>query len=146
MRDKITDGLRLVNDEEKLNDLPIHYRYDDYISEDGIEVRVRRLYPVRETPCFYMVIDHWSMLIQKRNPDRIPKTRRVSKDSMRRFCYPTKKEALHSYKKRKLSQIGHAEFAMVKAKSAYGAIKDLTEDFDVIDCGRPDYWDSLNFD
>ncbi len=91
----ITDALKKRDSEESLNDLPVHYRYDDYMYEDGVEVMVRRFYPVRETPCFYMVIDHWSMMIQKRIPDRKPKTRRVSKDSLRRFCYPTKEEALH---------------------------------------------------
>lgn len=142
----ITDALKKRDSEESLNDLPVHYRYDDYMYEDGVEVMVRRFYPVRETPCFYMVIDHWSMMIQKRIPDRKPKTRRVSKDSLRRFCYPTKEEALHSYKKRKLSQIGHAELAIAKAQQAYSAVKDLTGDFDKLDCGRPDYWDNLNFE
>lgn len=129
--------------------MPVHYRYDDYMLEKGVEVRVRKFYPVRETPCFYMVIDEFENHMKNATTDRKLKTKRVSKDGLRRHCYPTKEQALHSYKKRKLSQIGHAELAIAKAKQAYEAVKSIrvgTIDFDKLDCGRPDYWDNLNFD
>ena len=131
--------------------MPVHYRYDDYMLEEGVEVRVRKFYPIRETPCFYMVIDEFENHMKNVTKGRELRTRRVSKDSLRRYCYPTKKEALHSYKKRKLSQLGHAELAISKASQALKALeanKSILEnqDFDKLDCGRPDYWDNLNFD
>lgn len=126
--------------------MPVHYRYDDYMLEEGVEVRVSKFYPVRETPCFYMVINEFENQMKSVTTGRELRTKRVSKDGLRRYCYPTKEQALHSYKKRKLSQIGHAELAIAKAKQAYTAVQDLTNGFDKLDCGRPDYWDNLNFD
>ena len=132
-------------------EMPVHYRYDDCMLEDGVEVRVRKLYPVRETPCFYMVIDEFENHMKNVTTSRKLKTKRVSKDGLRRHCYPTKEQALNSYKKRKLSQIGHAELAIAKATQVLKALESnkLTlenKGFDTLDCGRPDYWDNLIFD
>lgn len=47
---------------------------------------------LRETPCGYWILDG-------------KKEKWVGKTSMRRFCYPTKKEAWHNFKCRKKKQI-----------------------------------------
>ena len=129
-----------------MKDMPVHYRYDDHMLEGGVEVRVSEFYPIRETPCFYMVVSEWQKFALSVQPNRKVKPKRVSKNSLRRYCYPTKAEALKSYKKRKLAQIGHAELALAKANQALAAINENTQEFDTLDCGRPDYWDCLNFD
>ena len=128
------------------NDFPVHYRYDDYMLEEGVEIRVRKFYPVRETPCFYMCVDEFEKHMMNVTTGRKPRTKRVSKDGLRRYCYPTKEQALHSFKKRKLSQIGHAELAIAKAQQAYSAIQSKDSIEDNLNCGRPDYWDNLHFD
>ena len=138
-----------INDLNK--GMPVHYRYDDYMYEEGVEVRVKKFYPIRETPCFYMVIDEFENHMASVTTGRKLRTKRVSKDGVRRYCYPTKEQALHSYKKRKLSQIGHAELAIAKATQAIKALdenKSILENqgFDILKCGRPDYWDNLTFD
>jgi hypothetical protein len=130
----------------KAKKLPVHYRYDDYMLEGGVGIRVRKFYPLRETPCFYMVVNEFENKMLKITKGRSPKTKRVSKNGVRRYCYPSKEQALHSYKKRKLSQIRHAELSLAKANQALFALKDLNNDFDNLDCGRPDYWDNLIFD
>jgi len=122
-------------------DMPIHYRYEDYATESGLEIKVSKFYPVRETRCFYFVTNEWENESWIKNPSQ----RRVSKDSMRRYCYPTKKEALHSYKMRKRSQIQHAEFALAKAERALSKLEHTDREFDNLFAGRPDYWDGLNF-
>jgi len=131
---------------ELTNGFPVHYRYDDYMYKDGVEVKVSKFYPIRETRCFYLVINQFENNLKDITKGRELRTKRVSKDGVRRYCYPTKQEALHSYKKRKLAQIGHAELAMAKAQQVLFAIKDKVDDFDNLDCGRPDYWDNINFE
>lgn len=130
-----------------MSEFPVHYRYSDCASKEGVKVKVSRFYPVRETPCFYIVIDEFEKHIQSVTKGRKPRTRRVSKDSLRRYCYPSKAEALRSYKKRKETQIRHCEYSLAIAKQAlYGLdkLKDNTDD--VIKIGRPDYFDGLVFD
>ena len=41
-------------------DLPIHYRYNDCVHEEGLNITVSKFYPTRETPCFYFVVDEWA--------------------------------------------------------------------------------------
>lgn len=132
---------------EILKNLPIHYRYNDCVHEKGLNITISRFYPVRETRCFYFVVNEYDAKAWVTNP----KERRVSKDALRRYCYPTKKEALHSFKMRKKSQIWHAEFALAKASASLITLQDREKqlgekDFDDISAGRPDYWDTLNFD
>lgn len=123
-----------------MKDLPVHYRYEDYITYEGVEIRLNKFYAVRETPCFYFVIDEWAKVLSN------PRQRRVSKDSLRRHCYPCKDQALHSYKMRKKSQIRHNELALAKANAALNALNDITEGFDSLTTERPDCWDSIIFD
>lgn len=129
-----------------MKEFPTHYRYDDYAHEDGVEVRVREFYPIRETPCFYIIVDEFEKHMMNMQTGREPRTKRVSKDGLRRSCYPSKEQALKSFKARKRSQIGHNEFALAKARQALFAVEAEKDEFDKLECGRPDYWDSLNFD
>ncbi len=127
--------------------MPVHYRYNDHVTEEGLDIRVTKFYPVRETRCFYFVVDEWQNKTWVNNK----RERRVSKDSLRRYCYPTRKEALHSYKKRKQSQIWHAEFALAKAEASINKLQSMEKclgekEFDIVSAGRPEFWNTLNFD
>ncbi len=31
--------------------MPVHYRYDDYMREEGVQIRVRKFYPILLTLC-----------------------------------------------------------------------------------------------
>ncbi len=70
------------------------YRYTDDWDEDGIVSGIweHRYTEVSETPCGYWVIPEYRYG---------NKQKWVSKTAIRRLCYPTKKEALNSYIKRK---------------------------------------------
>ena len=122
--------------------MPVHYRYNDSVHEEGLNIKVSRFYPIRETKCFYFVVEEW----QNKSWITTKIEKRVSKDSLRRYCYPTKKEALHSYKMRKNSQIWHAEFAIAKAQAAILKLESTDKEFDNVSAGRPAYWDCLTFD
>ena len=117
--------------------LPIHYRYDDY----AFEIRVTKFYPSRETKHCYFVVDEWNkylidMISKGGGREMLKKVeRRVLKNSVRRYCYPTKSEALNSFKMRKISQIKHAEFSLSKAKIALRNLEDVTDNFDSIRLG-----------
>lgn len=104
---------------ELYNGLPIHYRYNDCAYLNGLEIKITKYYPVRETKCCYFVIDEWAKHLIKIGGDRLKsRQRRVLKNSLRRYCYPTKDEALHSFKMRKEAQVRHCEFSLAKAKQA----------------------------
>lgn len=127
-------------------DLPIHYRYEDCATEDGLTIEVRKFYPVGETNCFYLVISDYDKTCLSFGNDRHIKPRKVSKNALRSYCHSSMDKALYSYKKRKESQIRHNEFALSKGKAALNKLHDVKIGVESFDCGRPDYWDQLNFD
>jgi len=127
-------------------DLPTHYRYDDYAHKDGVEIKVTKFFPIRETKCCYFVICERDYISEKDFIYPNPRIRRVMKGALRGYCHPTIDSALYSYKKRKESQIGHNEFALAKAKAALNRLAGVKSGLDSFDAGRPDYWDQLNFD
>lgn len=133
-----------------MKDWPVHYRYSDYSFAEGVEVKVSKFYPIRETPCFYIVIDEFEKHMKKVSNGREPRTRRVSKDGLRRYCYPTKQEALNSFKARKRSQISHCQLAFATATQALKGLATPSETpgeiQDCIKVGRPDYFDNLFFE
>lgn len=128
-------------------DSPTHYRYNDYAHEAGLEIKVTRFFPVRETKCCYFVISEHEIVHNLKNfihPN--PRVRKVLKGALRGYCHPTMEDALYSYKKRKEAQIGHNEFALAKANRSLAALEGVDSGFNKLSAGRPDYWDQLNFD
>ena len=115
--------------------------------ESGLEIRVTKYYPSRQTEfCYFVVSEHEKFLI-KIGGDRLKRReKRILKNSVKRFCYPTKREALYSFKKRKMSQVYHAEFSLAKATQSLKFLSEYTDEFDIKHAGRPDFWDTLNFD
>lgn len=127
-------------------DLPIHYRYNDYAHESGLEIKVSKFFPVRETKCCYFVISEHDYISERDFIYPNPRVRKVLKGALRGHCHTSMDTALHSYKKRKEAQIRHNEFALAKAKQALTALSVIREGFNSLSAGRPAYWDQLVFE
>jgi len=107
---------------------PDHFRYVDEIGPDGLTVSCRRYVTVRASEhCYWICTEHYETLAQKAiEQGLLPKyLKRVLKESGRRFAYPDKRDALHSYKARKQHQVSHAELALERAKAAIGYFGNL---------------------
>lgn len=87
-----------------MTNLPLHYRFESFSTEDAVSIICLEFRAISETPKGYWVVSnnlpHWFS-------DRDLKKHRkfVLKKSMRRFCYPTKQEALQSFAHRKVRQL-----------------------------------------
>lgn len=76
------------------------YRYDAYRASNSVKLRLRTFTVLRETPKGYWVIEYPSL------PEINEKYKRwVSKTGRKRLCYPTKEEAMTSFKCRKVRQL-----------------------------------------
>lgn len=136
-------------------DLPTHYRFRDIITEEGVCLVCDKFHPVRETKCMYFVVPDWA--VTKTGSIHTSTRKRVHKDSLRRYCYPTKELAFESYKKRKARQLMLAEESVEKATTALKfASGDVFEQVklcgsnkgfdDLLVMGRPDIIDTYIFD
>jgi hypothetical protein len=128
---------------------PDHYRYRETAEEEGVMLTCERYVVVQETPKGYWVVrdyyigGYWG-------PATIKNVRKfVLKDSLRRFCYPTPKEALGSFLARKKKHMRHINYALALAETSLAKAAELilaeTYPTEEINCGRPDYFDNLNF-
>lgn len=87
------------------------YRYENYQTYDGTRIMERTFNLIRETPCGYWISEGgWNIS---------GKHKWVSKTSRKRFAYPSKEEALTSFKARKhrqteilRAQLSNAEYAL----------------------------------
>jgi hypothetical protein len=125
-------------------EFPVHYRYTEAVHEDGLYLYEHKYYPVRETACFFFIVPEW----QYRNKVIEYKAKkRVSKDGLRRFCYPSKEDALRSFKARKRSQIMHAQDAVSRAKASLKYLDKITIVSEShLNMGRPQFIDNYIFD
>ena len=85
-------------------------RYDSDIHEEVYEL-------VKETPCGYWIVSDY---IYKRDGflSDYHEKKWVSKTTRKRFAYPTKKEALVSFRARKRNQVKHLNNQLTTAKAA----------------------------
>jgi pyruvate/2-oxoacid:ferredoxin oxidoreductase beta subunit len=100
------------------------YRYTD--SHDANDITYLDLsvyYLLRETPCGYWIFPRWA------NSDKTKEKYKkwVPKKSKKRFAYPTKKEAINNFKRRKEMQIWWAEYNIRRARSALSKVEFLEE-------------------
>ena len=76
-----------------------------------------------------------------------PHIKRVLRASYRRrFAYPDKAKALHSYKVRKRRQLGHAQLAMERPKTALEDLNGVDAIADERLCSGGDFIKELNWD
>lgn len=128
---------------------PDHYRYIDQIGPDGVTILCKRYVVVRESAHCYWIVhpDYEFVAKQSLERGRIPKyAKRVLKVSGKRFAYPDKSLALHSYKVRKRWQISRAELATERAKAALEEIEASEQIADELLCAGGDYIKQLNWD
>jgi hypothetical protein len=128
---------------------PNHYRYREENGEDGVTLICDCFAVIKETPRGYWVIreiyagGYWG-------PGTLKKYRKfVLKDSVRRHCYPERKDALDSYRIRKLRQIGHLKLSLASVEQAHQKVVELLAantipDLDVA-CGKPEYFNQFNW-
>lgn len=95
------------------NKWPEHYRVARWVNEHGIHITVEKFRVIRETPKCYWVVPkgtarfEWAEKLYKR---------RVSKTSVRRYCYPSIQEAFESFKHRNNFWISRLEYNLAIAK------------------------------
>tara|TARA_R110002073_G_scaffold133936_4_gene281456 strand:+ start:10494 stop:10940 length:447 start_codon:yes stop_codon:yes gene_type:complete len=133
-----------------------HYRYDDCHYENGVKVELRRFYSVRETKCFHYVVNEWDFKLMKRwNFKKLSDckytfvtVKRVMKGALRTYCNENKELALHSFEKRKLSQLNHAQTAISKATLSLRKISSMSADEigESVNCGLDDHLQAFIFD
>jgi hypothetical protein len=102
------------------------YRYTDSHDAYGYAHIELSLYVLlRETPCGYWIAPKWAVNRCSITKEKYKKW--ISKDSKKRFAYPTKKEALQNFEKRKLRQIWWGEYNTERAKSALSELSSIRE-------------------
>ena len=121
----VTTITKRDNEKANLDVLPVHYRYIDGMYEYvGLEINCVKYYPIRETKCFYFVVDSFEFSALKRHPSRKCRVRKIGKNATRSYCKPTKIEALASFKYRKEKQILLCSQSLNQAKLSLAAIDD----------------------
>lgn len=99
------DSPEKVKKDSVTNDSPkVFYRYNGYRGNIGLD----RFIPIAKTKCGYWIIpeDKEYLLSMTNTEKRIKELRRwISKDSRKRYAYPTRELALDSYYQRKLHHI-----------------------------------------
>lgn len=122
-------------------DKPEHYRYSDVLNEGGLYIvehafRVLRAtdqgYWVQATNGYAPPLTEVEIDCRIKKATRSYNVRWVSMTSTRRYCYPSKQEAMHAYRCRKEAQIRLAEFSLAKAKFGMQAADMLLSVGDVL--------------
>ena len=91
------------------------YRHTETSYESGVQLDVKEYKLVRETPKGYWIIDDlWDY--DEESVETYKKW--VSKTARKRWAYPTKEEALVSFKARKRRQIRILTYQLSEAKTA----------------------------
>jgi len=96
------------------------YRYEDVQYEDGPHICERVFYLVRETPSGYWISPwrHYNEVEEGEFFSMYNRKRWVSKTSRKRFAYPTRKDAMISFKARKCRQVEILTYQLSRAKLA----------------------------
>ena len=82
-----------------------YYRLRDYYTEYGTTIELEKFYVVKETPCGVWVKSQFAP--EWYSYEDLKKHRYlkwIHNGATRKHCYPTLKEAIHSFKKRKIRQ------------------------------------------
>jgi len=110
---------------------PDHFRYYADLTENGVVIRCERFVVIGETPrCWYVIRENMAYLAE-RNSDHARASlkrlrKRVLKDSSgRRYCYPDKRKAMHSFGCRQRWRINHATRHIETAQASLKAIEGL---------------------
>jgi len=102
------------------------YRYDQINYEYEAEVKLNEYALLKETPCGYWILSdpiYYHVISKPMFADG--NKRWISKTARKRFAYPTKAEALNSFKIRKERQIGILSGQLENAKEALQKANDI---------------------
>ena len=82
-----------------------YYRLRDYYTEYGTTIELEKFYVVKETPRGVWVKSHFAPeCYSYEDLKKYRYIRWIHNDSAKKHCYPTLKEAIGSFKKRKIRQ------------------------------------------
>ena len=82
-----------------------YYRLRDYYTEYGTTIELEKFYVVKETPCGVWVKSQFAPeWYSYEDLKKYRYIRWIHNDSAKKHCYPTLKEAIGSFKKRKIRQ------------------------------------------
>lgn len=122
----------------------ILYRYYDTMDGCGYHVNIQKYAVIKETPCGYWYVDYSTLSFPQ---ELIEKEKRwVSKDTRRRHCYPSLKEAWNSYKIRKSKQLVHIKHTLDRIQAINDKIVDMEPPSNSIECGKTKLFSSFIFD
>lgn len=134
---------------------PDHYRYYTYIGPNGVEIRCERYVVVGETPLYWYVVRESMAYLVTRNSEHARESlkklrKRVLKASHgKRYCYPDKARALHSFQQRQQWRIIHAKRNLETAQASLKAIERILSAEqpipDNLNAGHTEYASGLNW-
>lgn len=111
---------------------PDHFRYRDVLNDSGQILVEEQFQVIRATPAGYWVrrmyghrITDPALLESVYKNRRVRDVHFVLKSSSRRYCYPTRLEAMKAFACRKAAQVKHAETSLAKARHALAAANRL---------------------
>lgn len=136
---------------------PDHFRFYADITQQGVIIRQERFVVIGETRrCWYVVradlahladID-WSTASDWRKKLR-KRVLKATSAHVRRYCYPDKAHALHSFRQRQEWRIRHATRSLETAKASIEALKKQAEKGgeipDRINAGHTEYTATLQW-
>lgn len=129
---------------------PDHYRYVDDIGPKGVTIVCEKWLVCGETPqCWYVIPESRSYLMSTSfYAESLKKTRKriLKYAGGKKFCYPTRDEALRSYRIRKQWQLRHTEHAYQRAKTALAELTRITQPPEAKHlCDGGDYFKQMNW-
>lgn len=95
------------------------YKINDVLFEDGVTIRIEKFTVIGETPCGNWVVSQY--MPDWLSVDELKKRKYakwVSKNSVKKLCYPDLEGAIHSFYKRKLRQVGRLKYQLEQAQVA----------------------------
>jgi hypothetical protein len=116
----------------------MRYRYEEYITEDGVMLMLRCFTETKKTKCGSWVVERCNW----------PGKRRFVLDGIgKRYCHETQGMAFDSYKMRKKSQLRYAQNALDIATFMIKETANLKEAPEQsINLGCPEFWEGYYFD
>lgn len=129
---------------------PDHYRFAEFADAVGVHIGVQVFKVIKETPRGYWVLPTWEFDIITVCPEAVGRKRFVLKDSWRRYCYPSRAEALRSFRIRKSHHLQRLNYQLALAQVAHDRALTITdEELETgtsIYCGKPELLNSYLFD
>lgn len=98
---------------------PIHYRISEVLDPTGLLIKAIEYTPIKETECGYWVVSQYAP--SWLSPDELRKrkfAKWVSKNSAKRYCYPSIEDAIKSFKRRKEVQASKLRLQLEQADLA----------------------------